>query len=147
MFFRERVTQDATRPQYSVPGCLPWRSHVSRCTRSLHWLSVVKSRIYFKLGVIIFKTMLYGLCMYLHEYLVPYTCAVNRRRSNPDKIILKTINYQRRLNTSFQHLQRSFAYSAPRFWNYLPLELRHSDSLAKFRQDLKTYLFALAYPP
>ena len=42
----------------------------------------------------------------------------NAHRSNPDKIILKTIYYQR---TSFQQLWHSFAYSAPRFWNDLPL--------------------------
>ena len=32
--------------------------------------------------------------MYLHEYLVPFTCAVNTRFSNPDKMILKTTDYQ-----------------------------------------------------
>ena len=126
---------------------LPWRSHVSRRMRSLPWLPV-KSRINFKLGVIFVNTKLYGIPMYLHEYLVPYTCAVNTRRSNPDKMILKllTIN-DRRLHTSFQQLQYSFAFSAPGFWNDLPVELRHSDFLAKFRNGLKTYLFALAYPP
>ena len=84
--------------------------------------------------------------MYLHEELMPYTCAVNTRCSNPDKVILKTIDYQRWLHMSFQQLQHSFAYSAPRFWNDLPLELRHSDSVAKFRKGLRAYLFALAHP-
>ena len=66
---------------------------------------------------------------------------------DPDKMILKTIYYQRILHTSFQQLQYSFAYSAPRFWNDLPLELQHSDSLARFRKGLKAHLFASAYSP
>ena len=115
---------------------LPWRSHVSRHMRSLHCLPV-KSSINFKHGVVIFKVILYGLPMYLHEYLVPYTRTVNTRRSNPDKIILTTIDYQRRLHTSFQQLQHSFAYSAPKFWNGFYLELRHSESLLNFRRALR----------
>ena len=95
---------------------------MSKHMKSLHWLPV-KSRINFKIGVIIFKTTLHGLPTYLHEYLAPYTCAVNTRRSNPDNMILKTIDYQRRLHSSFQHLQYSFAYSAPRLWNDLPWKL------------------------
>ena len=98
------------------------------------------------MGVTIFKIMQYGLPTYLHEYLVPYTCAVNTRRSIPDKRIMKTINYQWKLHSSPQHLQFSFAYSAPRFWNDLPMELRLSDSLAEFRKGLKANLFDLAYP-
>ena len=48
---------------------------MSKHMRSLHWLSVM-SMINFEIDFIIFKTMLYGLPMYLHEYVVPYTCAV-----------------------------------------------------------------------
>ena len=65
---------------------LPWGSHASKIMRFLHWLPV-KYRINFKLDVTLFKTMLYGLPMDLHEYLVHYTYAVNTRRSNPDKLI------------------------------------------------------------
>ena len=38
---------------------------------------------------------------------------------------------------------RCFAAAGPRVWNSLPTELRQSDSLAQFKQRLKTHLFGL----
>ena len=36
---------------------------------------------------------------------------------------------------------------APTEWNKLPQAVRTQDSITGFRQQLKTYLFSLAYPP
>ena len=40
---------------------------------------------------------------------------------------------------------RSFAVSAPKLWNELPLALRQCQSLVTFKNGLKTFLFKLAY--
>ena len=53
---------------------LPWRSHVSNHLQSLHWLPI-KFRIDFKIGVVVFKTLQYGLPKYLDEYLALYNPA------------------------------------------------------------------------
>ena len=60
-----------------------------------------------------------------------------------------TVDYDRicKVHTSSKQLNFSFAYSAPRLWNGLPLELRLSDSLSTFRKKVITHLFASIHPP
>ena len=41
----------------------------------------------------------------------------------------------------------SFAIAAPTEWNKLCQAIRTQDSINEFRQQLKTYLFRLAFPP
>ena len=125
---------------------LPWRSHVSSHLRSLHWLPI-RYRIDFKIGVLVFKTLHLGFPKYLLDYLASYTCNANTRRSNPANKLLKTVDFQRNVHSSFNQLKKSFAYSAPRLWNALPLDLRLLESLHGFRRHLKKHLFSLAYPP
>ena len=72
-------------------------------------------------------------------------CSLNTWRSNTDNKILYTVDYDRKVHTSFQQLNFSFAYSAPRLWKDFPLELRLSDSLSTFRKKLETHLFAPIY--
>ena len=127
-------------------GCqLPWRSHISQHIKSLHWLPV-KSRIEFKILVMVFKTIQSGHSEYLNTKLVPYMCSLNTQRGNSNNKILQTVDYDRKMHTSFQQLNFSFAYSAPRLWNNLPLELGLFDFLYTFRKKLKTHLFASIYP-
>ena len=40
--------------------------------------------------------------------------------------------------------QMSFAYSAPSTWNYIPQQVRSSDSVSTFRSRTKTQIFRLA---
>ena len=40
---------------------------------------------------------------------------------------------------------RAFSAATPRLWNQLPPELKGVTSVDKFRTQLKTYLFKLAY--
>ena len=39
----------------------------------------------------------------------------------------------------------AFAVAAPKAWNSLPDSLKQTNDTVKFRKDLKTYLFNLAY--
>ena len=44
-------------------------------------------------------------------------------------------------------LQVSFAYSGPRLWDDLPLDIRQFETLPVFRKGLKAHLFDLTYSP
>ena len=55
-----------------------------------------------------------------------------------------TQNYDiRRVKLKFG--ERAFAVAAPKAWNSLPDSLKQTNDTVKFRKDLKTYLFNLAY--
>jgi len=41
---------------------------------------------------------------------------------------------------------RAFSAASPRSWNSLPPAIRLADSVDAFKVQLKTYLFAMAYP-
>ena len=41
--------------------------------------------------------------------------------------------------------ERTFAVAASKAWNSLPDSLKQISDIVKFRKDLKTYLFNLAY--
>ena len=84
---------------------------------------------------------------YLKEYIVPYTCPINTRRSNPDKQILHTTGYERKIHSLFQQLSHSFAYSVPRLWNDLPIEIRSAKTSLRLRKDLKTHRFVFTCIP
>src|SRR6218665_3923030 len=50
----------------------------------------------------------------------------------------------RRMRTHFG--DRAFSAAGPRCWNSLPPAIRLADSVDSFKVQLKTYLFAKAYP-
>ena len=103
----------------------------------LHWLPI-RSRIDFKLGLLVYKC-LHGIApAYLAEMLVLKSTvpALSRLRSTArgdlhvPRTKTKTIG------------PRSFATSGPALWNKLPDDLRDpSLSLPVFKQRLKSYLF------
>jgi len=41
---------------------------------------------------------------------------------------------------------RAFSAAGPRYWNSLPPVIRLADSVDSFKAQLKTHLFAKAYP-
>ena len=125
---------------------LPRRAHITGTLKKLHWLPV-KQRILFKINTITYKAISTGHPAYLQQYLQPYTCSLNTRRSSPSRKVLTEFPYRSRIHKSKKHFNASFAYSAPNGWNNLPLAVRSAPTLASFRSRLKSHLFALAYPP
>ena len=119
---------------------------ITPARKQLHWLPI-QYRILFKLNLLTFKALHTQSPPYLKSYLVHYTSVYNTRRSNPKQHVLHTIKYNRKLHSSIKQLHHSFAYSAPRLWNKLPLHVRSSSTVGTFRSQLKSYLFTLAYPP
>ena len=103
----------------------------------LHWLPI-RSRIDFKLGLLVYKC-LHGIApAYLTEMLVLKSTvpALSRLRSTARGDLLVPRTKTKTIGP------RSFATSGPALWNKLPDDLRDpSLSLPVFKQRLKSYLF------
>ena len=105
---------------------------------SQHWLPI-NARIEYKLSVI-FHSFFLGLSpTYLSDLLLVHTPKRNLRSSSDNRILCIP-----KLRTkTFGH--RSFSFAAPTMWNSLPSELRHTDSIQKFKLALRTHLFRKFY--
>ena len=111
-------------------------NHISPLLMSLHWLPI-KAHIEHKLSVIC-DSFLLGLSpIYLSDLLLVYTPKTNLRSSSDNRIVCIP-----KLRTkTFGH--RSFSFAAPTIGNSLPSELRHTDSIQKFKSALKTHFFEI----
>ena len=111
--------------------------HVSHVRKKLHWLPI-RERIHYKVAVITFNVLNGNGPDYLKELLHPQKSVRSLRSTTSNLLdIPKT-----RLKTAGD---RSFASTAPRIWNELPVKLRNCDNILTFKRDLKTYLFKKAY--
>ena len=109
------------------------QNHISPLLMSLHWLPI-NARIEYKLSVICHSFVLGLSPIYLSDLLSVYTSKRNLRTFSDNRIscILKL------QKKTFG--RRSFSFAAPTKWNSLPSELRHTDSIQKFKLALKTHL-------
>ena len=108
-------------------------SHVTPFLKKLHWLPI-QHRILFKYNLLVFKA--------INLSQPPYLSALIRSSS---------LTRGNRLSISSTHPNKhigrcGFAVAAPAEWNKLPQTVR-SQQTRRFRSQLKTYLFRLAYPP
>ena len=94
----------------------------------LHWLNV-EQRIYFKVTLIIFKT--------IHNLAPPLLCNLITIK-NSSQMTLETKFFF----SSSKAGDRAFIFYAPRLWNSLPLALRTVHNVNQFKIDLKTFLFS-----
>ena len=77
---------------------------------------------------------------YMKEMVLPVSTLPGRERLRS----AATQNYDiRRVKLKFG--ERAFAVAAPKAWNSLPDSLKQTNDTVKFRKDLNTYLFNLAY--
>ena len=118
-----------------VLGVCGHRVNINDLRRNeLHWLPV-KDRIVFKILMITYKS-LNGLAPpYLKELLKPYKPSRSLRSSTHS-----LLEVPRTVSTS-TYEERVFSVSAPKLWNRLPQQLRNAESLATFKDFLKTHLF------
>ena len=112
---------------------------VSLVMMELHWLPL-HHRITFKLCTLM-HGIHHGHCpKYMKEMVLPVSTLPGRERLRS----AATQNYDiRRVKLKFG--ERAFAVAAPKAWNSLPDSLKQTNDTVKFRKDLKTYLFNLAY--
>ena len=113
--------------------------------KQLHWLPV-EYRIKFKQSLLVYKTISSGSPAYFNDWITPYTCLANTRRSNPSNMLLHTSAFNRRKHRSTKHFDDAFSVCGPKLWNSLPLKVRLSKSVSSFRKELKSHFFDLAYP-
>ena len=117
-----------------VSGCDNASSTV--LLKQLHWLPV-QARIMFKVLVMVFRTINGTAPIYLKKLLV-------NKRSRPELRSCSGTCFtipRRRTKVA----DKSFSVVGPKWWNNLPTKLRHIDSEAKFKAELKTHLFNVFY--
>lgn len=103
----------------------------------LHWLPV-KYRVEYKALVMVYRCLHGDAPDYLSSLLkLKHSPIATRSASNYDLI---TPNIKRNTFAS-----RAFAVKGPELWNKLPMSLRQCDSVQKFKKDLKTHLFRIAF--
>ena len=107
--------------------------------RQLHWLDI-RSRVRFKISLLVFKCLHGSAPRYLSDYCVPMP--VSSTRSS-----LRSARFQERLlivpRTRTKTIgSRGFFHASPAIWNLLPDDLRDPElSIGCFRNKLKTFLF------
>ena len=113
--------------------------HITPVLFSLHWLPI-KYRIMFKILLLTFKALKTNCPSYIQDLLLPYKPSRKLRSADLGLLVVPTT---RRASYG----DRSFSKTAPTLWNELPVEMRAtSTSVSTFKQQLKSYLFKLAYP-
>ena len=114
------------------------QNYTSTLLMSLHWLPI-NARIEYKLSVICHSFFLCLSPTYLSDLLLVYIPKRNLRSSSDNRILCIP-----KLRTkTFGH--RSLSFAAATKWNSLPSELRHTNSIQKFKLALKTHLFRKFY--
>ena len=104
----------------------------------LHWLSV-SHRVNFKILLITYKCRNDLAPKYLTE-LIKSADHLNSLRVSEDNTILH-IDFTYSVTMG----DRAFSVYAPKNWNKLPFSIRHAESLEIFKNNLKTYLFNIAF--
>ena len=118
----------------------PKFSHVSPLLRSLHWLPVA-ARTEYKTLMLAFKALKGIAPPYLQSLIKPYNPPRALRSANKGLLDEPSLKTDGQRSTR----PRRFALLAPHLWNSLPVALRTTDSLPRFRRDLKTHLFTLHF--
>ena len=108
--------------------------HVTPFLHKLPWLPI-HYRILFKYNRLTYKAIHFSQPLYLSS-LIRWS---DLTQGNRLSISSSKPNKCSRLH--------SFIVADPTQWNKLPQVIRTIESISGFRQQLKTYLFRLAYPP
>ena len=149
----QRIQNMAARLVYKLPKS----SHITPLLINLHWLPV-EYRIRYKILLYTFKAIHQSAPQYINDM---FTIKSTRYRSrlssitrniefvNGDisrEIVFDDIIYLEVPRTkSVTFKQRSLEVSGPQLWNSLPTFIKMENSLAGFKNKIKTYLFKLAF--
>jgi len=115
---------------------IPKQAHVTPLLKQLHWLPIPQ-RVIFKVLITTYKALHKLAPTYITELIRPYQPTRSLRSENQALLEVP------RIRNSYHH--RSFAHTAPRLWNDLPLNLRESKTLNIFKCSLKTHLYKHVY--
>ena len=130
----QKVLNAAARFVYQLPKFC----HITPVLKDLHWLPV-KYRIMFKIILLVFKT-LHGLAPTYLQDLIKVKPPCRYQLRSDDKFFLAVPKTKCKTFGD-----RAFYKAGPDLWNHLPLSLRNTNDLQKFKKDLKTHLFRVAF--
>ena len=115
---------------------LPKYCHISHVLKDLHWLPI-RYRVIFKIILLVFK-VLHGMApLYLND-LINVKPEGRYHLRNDDLLMVP----RTRCKTFGD---RAFSKSGPVLWNSLPARIRQITNIERFKKELKTLLFKLAY--
>ena len=114
------------------------RDHVAPLLKELHWLPV-KFCCQYKITTLAYCHFKGSLPPYLSSSLCTYEPSRSLQSSKE-----KLLKIPKRNLKSFR--KHSFSFMAPSVWNSLPADLRNLPTLSQFKSNLKTFLFAQAFP-
>ena len=105
--------------------------------KHLHWLPV-SARIHFKIALLTFKSLHVIAPSYLSSLVRPYVPSRALRSSSAHQLCVPHVS------TVFG--SRGFRSAGPTIWNSLPLSVTSCSTIHTFKKQLKTHLFASAFP-
>ena len=108
--------------------------HITPVLSDLHWLPVSYHDIVFKIILLVFKSLNNLSPRYLADRLSYQSHSWNLRSSS-----MQLLEQPRSFTKTYG--DKAFSVCAPKLWNSLPLDLRKSPSLTRFKKGLKTYIF------
>ena len=104
---------------------LPKYYHISPVLKDLHWLPI-KYPVIFKITLLVFK-VLHGLAPSYVENLIRVKPKGRYHLRKKDQLLVQIFK------------------SGPVLWKRLPVNIREISNIQKVKQELKTFLFRLAY--
>ena len=113
------------------------RSSSAPLLKHLHWLPV-SARIHFKIALRTFKSLHTIAPSYLSSLVRPYVPSLALRYSSAHQLCVPHVS------TVFG--SRGFKSASPTIWNPLPLSVTSCSTIHTFKKQLKTHLFASAFP-
>ena len=115
------------------------RDHITPVLQSLHWLPI-RFRIIYKLCVLKLLVRVGRSPAYLSDMMTSDADMPGRERLRSSS----SFRYELpQLKLKFG--ERSFSFSGPKAWNYLPFNLQELTNTDTFKKLLKTHLFKLAF--
>ncbi len=113
----------------------PQRMHVTPLFINLQWLPIA-ARIKFKALMFAYKTTTDSAPLYLNSLLQTYVPSRSLHSGSERRSIVAS-------QRGTKSLSQTFLLTVPSWWNDLPNSIRAAESLAIFKNHLKTHLFHL----
>jgi len=110
--------------------------HIHPVLHQLHWLPI-NYRINYKVATLAYKVRSTGSPAYLLPSVSDYVPTRNLRSSSQYLLNVPVVRTQ--------IARRAFSHAAPSVWNNLPVDIRRSESFGRFRTQIRTLYFRLAF--
>jgi len=110
--------------------------HIHPVLHQLHWLPI-NYRINYKVATLAYKVRSTGSPAYLLPSVGEYVQTRNLRSSSQYLLNVPVVRTQ--------IATRAFSHAAPSVWNNLPVDIRRSEQFGRFRTQIHTLYFRLAF--